>query len=243
MCSILCWILSIWEALGWKFWIFGLIHALSTRGRSLSLKGLAGCIQKVFRWFWAIYGLWCAPVWPVKVTGLTDQSAGPVHMLSTDLTGGGDWSDWWELSVAAALFQVVLCMHWSRGSCIGSGGACMCAGGALCGFFELCFGGLCSLLEHSFVLDVSSRCPFLRGMRLAFFKWSRSLSLFGFRSLCWSFFIHFFFFFLSLLLPYVDVVNALINGEIEDHVWFEDRWMVASLCDGWLTTLCGLILG
>jgi hypothetical protein len=30
---------------------------------------------------------------------------------------------------------------------------------------------------------------------------------------------------------------------LEDHVWFEDRWMVASLCDEWLTTLCGLILG
>jgi hypothetical protein len=29
----------------------------------------------------------------------------------------------------------------------------------------------------------------------------------------------------------------------EDHVWFEDRWMVVSLCDEWLTTLCGLILG
>jgi hypothetical protein len=25
--------------------------------------------------------------------------------------------------------------------------------------------------------------------------------------------------------------------------WFEDRWMVASWCDEWLTTLCGLILG
>jgi hypothetical protein len=29
----------------------------------------------------------------------------------------------------------------------------------------------------------------------------------------------------------VCVVNALIKGEIEDHVWFEDWWMVASLCD------------
>jgi hypothetical protein len=27
------------------------------------------------------------------------------------------------------------------------------------------------------------------------------------------------------------IVNALIKGEIEDHLWFEDRWMVASLCD------------
>jgi hypothetical protein len=26
----------------------------------------------------------------------------------------------------------------------------------------------------------------------------------------------------------VCVVNALIKEEIEDHVWFEDRWMVAS---------------
>jgi hypothetical protein len=45
----------------------------------------------------------------------------------------------------------------------------MCAGGALCGFRTL-VGDLCSLLEHSFVSDVSSRCPCLRGLRLVFFK-------------------------------------------------------------------------
>jgi hypothetical protein len=44
-------------------------------------------------------------------------------------------------------------------------------------------------------------------------------------------FICFFFFLFSLVLLHVGVVNALIKGEIEDHVWFEDRWMVASLCD------------
>jgi hypothetical protein len=33
------------------------------------------------------------------------------------------------------------------------------------------------------------------------------------------------------------------NRKTEDHVWFEDRWMVASLCDEWLKMLCGLILG
>jgi hypothetical protein len=43
-------------------------------------------------------------------------------------------------------------------------------------------------------------------------------------------FIRYFFFF-PLGLLFVCVVNALINGEIEDHVWFEDRWMVASWCD------------
>jgi hypothetical protein len=41
----------------------------------------------------------------------------------------------------------------------------------------------------------------------------------------------FLFFFISLVLLHVGVVNALIKGEIEDHVWFEDRWMVAFLCD------------
>jgi hypothetical protein len=47
-----------------------------------------------------------------------------------------------------------------------------------------------------------------------------------------SFLVYLFlFFFFSLVLLHVGVVNALIKGEIEDHVWFEDRWMVASLCD------------
>jgi hypothetical protein len=45
-------------------------------------------------------------------------------------------------------------------------------------------------------------------------------------------FICFFSFSYSLMLLLVGVLNALIKGEIEDHVWFEDRWMVASLRDG-----------
>jgi hypothetical protein len=43
----------------------------------------------------------------------------------------------------------------------------MCAGGLFV-VFELWFGGLRSLLEHSFILDVSSRFPCLRGPRLVF---------------------------------------------------------------------------
>jgi hypothetical protein len=100
-----------------------------------------------------------------------------------------------------------------------------------------------SLFEHGFVSDVSSRCPCLRGARLVFLKWSCSLPFFGFRSLVEVSFYLFLFFFFSLVLLHVGVVNAIIKGKIEDRVWFEDRWMVASLCDGWLTTLRGLILG
>jgi hypothetical protein len=36
--------------------------------------------------------------------------------------------------------------------------------------FELWFGGLRSFFEHGVVLDVSSRCPCLRGPRLVFLK-------------------------------------------------------------------------
>jgi hypothetical protein len=97
--------------------------------------------------------------------------------------------------------------------------------------FELWFGGLRSSIEHSFVSDVSSRCPCLRGPRLVFFKCPFSLPFVGFRSLVGVSFYSLLFFFFSLGLLYVCVVNALIKGEIEDHVWFEDRWMVASWCD------------
>jgi hypothetical protein len=105
----------------------------------------------------------------VVFTGLTGQSAGPVHMLGTGLTSGGEWSDWCELKLLQLLCFQVVCMHSSRGRCIGLGGACMCAGGALCGFSSD-FGGLRFLLELRFVSDVSSRYPCLRGPRLVFFK-------------------------------------------------------------------------
>jgi hypothetical protein len=68
--------------------------------------------------------------------------------------------------------------------------------------------------------------------------------LFGFRSLVGVSFSSFLFFFFSLSILCVGVVNALIKGEIEDHVWFEDRWMVNVVwTDSWLSIAgagCGL---
>jgi hypothetical protein len=106
----------------------------------------------------------------------------------------------------------------------------VCRGNSLW-FFELRFGGLRSLLEPCFVSDVSSRCPCLRVRDLSS---SSDLALclcLAFDRLLESSFCPFLFLFFSLLLLREGVVNALIKGEIEDHVWFEDRWMVASLCD------------
>jgi hypothetical protein len=186
-------------------------------------------------------------------------------LLCTGLTScdhRSDQSEWWSCAhvehrsdrwcqlvwpIRAELMQLlcfcqVVCMHSSRGSCIGLGGACMCAG-ELFVVLELWFGGLHYLLQHSFVSDVSSRCPCLRGLRLVFFKWSLYLPFFGFRSLVGVSFYSFLLFSFSHGLLCVCVVNALIKGQIEDHMWFEDWWMVASWCDEWLITLCGLILG
>jgi hypothetical protein len=137
--------------------------------------------------------------------------------------------------VRVELLQLFYFMKWF--ACIRPGGVALvqlelaCVQGELFVVFELWFGGLRSLLEHSFVSDVSSRCPCLRGSRLVFFKLLCSLPFFGFRSLVGVSFYSFLSFFFSLRLLYVCVVNALIKREIEDHVWFEDRWMVASWCD------------
>jgi hypothetical protein len=164
-------------------------------------------------------------------------------MLGTCLTGGGDRSDQWELSWCSCS----VCFKWF--ACICPGGVALvqeelaCVQGELFVVFELLFGGLRFLLEHSFVLDVSSRCPCLRGPRFVFFKWSCSLPLFGFRSLVEVFFLFVSFLFLFSRVTFCGCCQCTHQGEIEDHVWFEDRRMVASLCDEWLTTLCGLILG
>jgi hypothetical protein len=71
-----------------------------------------------------------------------------VHMLGTGLTGCGDRSDRCELKLLQLPDFQVVCMHPSRGRCIGSGGACMCAGGALCGLssFGLVVCALCLTL-------------------------------------------------------------------------------------------------
>jgi hypothetical protein len=118
--------------------------------------------------------------------------------------------------------------------CIGLGGCALAreelayVQGELFVLFEFWFGGLRSLLEHGFVSDVSSRCPCLRGPRLVFFSdLTLCLSL-AFDRLLGFLFIRFFSFSFLFGFQILCVVNAFIKVEIEDQVWFEDRWMVAS---------------
>jgi hypothetical protein len=57
-----------------------------------------------------------------------------------------------------------------QGECALAQGELAYVQGELIVVFELWLGGLCSLFEHGFVSDVSSRCPYLRGPRLVLFK-------------------------------------------------------------------------
>jgi hypothetical protein len=149
MCSILRWILSIWEALGWFFLHFRLDSCIVNKGEKFEL----------------VLGCW------MRLEGFQVVSSHFLALLHTSLTGWGHRSDrlecwscahfehrsdqwWWP--VRAELMQLlcfhqVVCMHSSRGSCIGSGRACMCAGGALCGFSN--FGLVAYALWLSIVLS------------------------------------------------------------------------------------------
>jgi hypothetical protein len=99
------------------------------------------------------------------------------------LTGEGHRSNWCSSqvlgdlahrSVRAELMHLLGFMRLF--ACIRLGGVALvqgelaCVQGELFVVFELWFGGLRSLLEHSFFSDVSSRCPCLRCPRLVFFK-------------------------------------------------------------------------
>jgi hypothetical protein len=116
-----------------------------------------------------------SPVWPVRVL-----------VMFTCCTPVDRWC--WPVSPVRAELLQLPCFKWCF-ACIRLGGVALVQGelasvqGSPLWFFKLWFGGLRSLLKHSFVSDVSSRCPCLRGPRLVFFKWSCSLPLFGFQLL------------------------------------------------------------
>jgi hypothetical protein len=166
----------------------------------------------------ALFTCW-APVWPVVVTGLTGQS----------------WADAVALFSSSGLHTFVQGeMHWFMGSMHVCRGSSLWFSSFGLWFALFAWASFCLGCVDSLPLPKGSEICLLQVILLFAFVW---LSI-----TCWSFYLFVSFFF-SLVLLFVVVGNVLIKGEIEDHVWFEDRRMVASWCDEWLTTLCGLILG
>jgi hypothetical protein len=95
----------------------------------------------------------------------------------------------------------------------------------------VCFCSLCSLLQHGFCLGCVEPLPLPKGSETCHLQVISFFAFLGFRLLVGVCLSVSFLFSFSLQLPNVCVINALIKGKIKDHVWFEDRWMVASLCD------------
>jgi hypothetical protein len=191
-----------------KVLYFWLDSCIANKGEKFELEnGLMDAFRKFWGGFEPFLGSSVhrsdrsrSPVWPVRVLVLCTCWAPVWPVVVTGLTGGGDRSDRWELSCCSCLVSSGVLhafvqgeLHWFRRSLH------VCRWSSLW-FFELWFGGLCSLLELCFVSNVSSRCPCLRGPKLVFFKWSCSLPLSGFRSLVGVSFCLFLFVIFSLLL-------------------------------------------
>jgi hypothetical protein len=89
----------------------------------------------------------------------------------------------------------------------------------------------CALCLGMFCLGCVEPLPLPKGSETCSFSSDLALCLFLAFDCLLEFLLFVSFLSFSLGSLYVCIVNALIKGEIEDHVWFEDRWMVASWCD------------
>jgi hypothetical protein len=227
------------------FWIDSCIV---NKGDKLELQ-LACCThlegyQVVSSYFWDRTVSQVASAWPVRGTGLTGVVPRCWAILSTGLTGEGDRSVRLELSCCScsvscggshAFNQGVL--HWFRGSLH------VCRGGSLW-FFRALVWWFALFVWHSFVSDVSSCCPCVRGPRLVFFKWFFSSPFSGFRSLVGVSFYSFLFFFFSFGLLYVCVLSmhssrgdwgpCVVRGPVDgrflvwrviDNIVWTDSWL------------------
>jgi hypothetical protein len=96
-------------------------------------------------------------------------------------------------------FLQVVCMHSSRGSCIGLGGACMCAGGALCGFSS--FGLMvCALYLSIVCLGCVEPLPLPKGSETCLLQVILIFAFVWLSIACWSFFLFFSFLFSRITL-------------------------------------------
>jgi hypothetical protein len=191
---------------GWA--CFGLLHAFRRFPSGFELFLSSGSFQM-------------ESAWSVRYTGLTGVVPRCWAILSTSLTGEVDRSNRSDQGWSSCSVCEVVCMHSFKGSCFGSGEhACVQEGSLWFSSFGLVVCTLCLSIVLSRMCWAVALAQGIRDLSS-----STDLALCLFLA---SFFYSFLLFAFSLGLLCVCVVNALIKGEIEDHVWFEDQWMVAS---------------
>jgi hypothetical protein len=170
------------------FCIFGLIHALSTRGEAWACFGLL----HAFRWFPSGFEQFlssCCSQMVIGLTGVVHRSDWCEAQVPGDLAHQFDQCSW---LVKARLKQLLCFARWF--TCIRPEGVALVQGELACVQGELLVVSraldwwLVLLAWACFVSDVSSRCPFLRGPRLVFFKWPCSLPFLWLSITCWSLF-------------------------------------------------------
>jgi hypothetical protein len=131
VCSTLCWIFSIWEALGWNYPNFGLIHTCQQGGEVWAcfslLNAFRGC-SSGFEPFLGFVGHRSdrsrSPVWPVSVLALFRCWALVWPVRWSGLTGQSK-------AGVAALFHEVVCIHSSREVALVQGSLNVCRGSSL----------------------------------------------------------------------------------------------------------------
>jgi hypothetical protein len=211
MCSIICWILSIWETLGCIFCIFGLFHALSTRGGEFEYV-LSCCMylegfQVVSSYLWAR----AVPRW----SSASDRCEFPGARRSCPPVWSVRWTSQSKAEVAA-LFCDVVCMLSSRGSL------------HVCRRSSLWFSSFqlvaCALCLSMFCLRCVEPLPLLKGFETCLLQ---VILLFAFplafdRLLEFLLVVSFIFLF-SLVTKCVCCQFTDQGGDWEP-VWFEDRW-------------------
>jgi hypothetical protein len=149
MCSIPYLILPIWEALGCIFAFLSSFMHCQQGGEIWAWNGLLDAFRRFSGGFEPFLGSGVhrsdrsrSPVWPIRVLAMFICWAPVWPVVVTGLTGES-WADAAALVSSRGLHAFVQGeLHWFRGNLH------VCRGSSLW-FFELWFGGLRSLLEHS----------------------------------------------------------------------------------------------
>jgi hypothetical protein len=230
MCSILWWILYIWEAICWNFSHFALFHALSTRGRSLCMIWAPGSFWKVFHLVRENFEQFGAGL--VTWGGLTAPQAARCVV--------GGLTAWWRRSnhpgqseqiFALCCIPVLHCCICLGEVCFGSGGACICAGGALCGVRALVW-WFALFAWAWFCLGCVEPLPLPKGSETCLLQVILFFAFIWISIACWGFFLFVYFLILfSLVTNHVccqcthqwgDWGPCVVRGPVDGHflVWW-----------------------